>query len=148
MFTQNDVYAASRLPHSKARGDSTLFSPIALRNADKAKEWVKDPDGQYGDNFNKLQVAQFKAHLEEQNKKAKYRHLRTKWKQSSSKGKRPASMLGDSSGEERNSSKYKKSKGKGRKVDTGSDENELKGKKGKGKKVINYMDSDHMDDSN
>lgn len=30
----------------------------------------------------------------------------------------------------------------------GSDEeDEPKGKKGKGKKVIDYMDSDHMDDS-
>ena len=145
-FTRNDVYAASRLPHSKAGADSALFSPMALRHADKAKEWVKDPDGRYGDDFNRLRVAKFKAYLEEQNEKAKYRQHRGK--QSSSKGKRPVSKSDDSSGEEGNGHKHKKSKGKGRKVDTDSDEeSEPKGKKGKGKKAINYMDSDHMDHS-
>ena len=140
------MYTASRLPHSKAGADSALFSPMALRHADKAKEWVKDPDGQYGDDFNRLRIAKFKAYLEEQNEKAKYQQHRGK--QSSSKGKRPVSKSDDSLGEEGNGHKHKKSKGKGQKVDTDSDEeSELKGKKGKGKKVINYMDSDHMDHS-
>jgi hypothetical protein len=114
-FVKDDVYKALRLGHTQARDDAKLFTK--LRNAEKVRAWIREPDGQYSARFKDMKIPEFRAYL-----KAK-REI---------KGKGKSAGVTEGKGKKRERSKA-----------SGDESEPVKAKKGKGKAV----DSDALDDS-